>query len=389
MRKKFTSGGLALIFVLSLIGTILAVLSEVLLQSQITVRASVGEREKLEAEASALAAVEFARMLVTLEMEFNHLTDPANKQVPKQIKDIALGFYTEIKNATGKPIVNMLDGIPFNPQKLGAEDILGKMDLSASLDEKLLEALNAVPGSFNLRVSNESAKLNLNLLEGSEKKTTFIALKRLFSLPREAKFLTEKGFPPERLAANVQDYIDKDNTDEVDRSDEETQYTALKFNHKPKNARLESLEELRRIPGFHDDEIYTLFSRYFTVWPLEPKEKSLNVNIAPIELLAAFFTKDGNEVDDEFMDKIEDLRHSGTDILEERELPEKFKPQDDDSKNILSRLLGIQSRVYKVEATGVSSGLERRIITVFESFKPKTSKEKVKSIAKVIYQKTE
>jgi type II secretory pathway component PulK len=367
--KRLQQQGLALIFVLSLIGTILAVLSEVLLQSQITVRASVGEREKLEAEASALAAIEFARMLVTLEVQINNLLDPANKDLSKEIREGIRGTKKGLETAIGKPIVNLLDGIPFNPDKLGAGDISEKFNLNASLDEKLLEALNAVPGSFSLKITNESAKLNLNLLEGAEKKPTFLALKRLFSLPNEARFLNEKGYAPDRLAANLQDYIDKDNIDEVDRGDESAQYSAAKFNHSPKNARLESLEELRRIPGFHDDEIFNLFSRYFTIWPLDAKEKSLNFNIAPIELLAAFFTKDGEEVNNEQIDKIEDMRHSEKELTEERELSEAIPNLDDESKSILSRIIGIQSRIYKVEATGVSGGLEKRVTVVFEPTK--------------------
>jgi type II secretory pathway component PulK len=368
--------GLALIFVLSLIGVIIALLGEILFQSQITIQTSVGESDRLRAEASALTGAQFAKLLVGMDAQLTQASDDKSK-LPKEVKQASQGAKKMIRQQLGgKDISQMLDGFPIGAQGFESIKDLTKLNINALLDETLLKALKTVPGYFVLKTTNESGKFNLNLLEGSEKKVAFLALKRIFSRPKEAKFLDEKGFSPERLAANIMDYVDRDNVDEIDKGDEVNQYTKEKFNHKPKNARLESMEELRRIPGMNDDEIYGVFSPYFTVWPMDVKEKSIDVNAASVELLAALFTPSLQEVNQGEFDKIEDKRFEDETVTQERDLPNILGgAQDPESKQILSRLMGVTSTVYRVEVRGVSNNVERNYSLVIEAVRPKGGKK--------------
>jgi type II secretory pathway component PulK len=369
--KSKNESGLALIFVLSLVGVILAVLGEILFQSQITVRTSVGERDRLKAEMSALTGAQFAKMLISLESQINSLGGE-DSGLPKEAQAAASGASEMIKSQLGgKQLSQILDGFPIGAQGFDEIQDLAKLNINAMLDDKLLAALKAVPGYFVLKTTNESAKFNLNLLEGAEKKMSFLALKRIFSQEREAKFLEEKGYSPERLASNVLDYVDRDNTDEIDRGDEETQYSQAKFDHKAKNGKLESLEELRRVPGFHDDEIFAIFSPYFTVWPMDAKEKSLDINAAPVELLAALVTPPNQEANQAAFDKIEDDRAENTFVKDARNINDAFPGIDEETKNMISRIGGIKSSVYRVEVRGVSNGIERVYTMVIETAKPK------------------
>ena len=374
LRRKKNERGLALIFVLSLITVILMIVGELLFEGQITVRNSVGERDRQRAEMAALTGAQFAKLLITLQTQIADLTDDNNKSLPPQVKAAAKGMADGMKaQLGGKSLFQMLDGFPIGAEGLDSIKDLSKVNISAMLDESLLNALKAVPGYFVIKSTNESGKLNVNLLEGSERVRTMQALTRLFSTPREAKFLEEKGYPPARLAANIKDYIDRDNSDEIDKGDEESQYTKLNFSHRPKNGRLESLEELRRIPGFHDDEIYNLFSPYLTVWPLDAHEKSLDINEASVELLAALLTKEGNEPNEQEFDKLEDFRSENKTFSKVQELSDFFTTQDKDTKEIISRLVGLRSSVYRVEVRGVSNGTERSLVMVFEHTQPKSS----------------
>ncbi len=385
--------GLALILVLSLIGVILAVLAEILFQSQITVRTSVGIRDKARAEMSALTGAQFAKMLVGLDVQINELTDENNKQIPAQFKGMAKEMISGFKQQLGgKSFAQLLDGFPIGAEGLDSIADLAKLNINALLDESLLAALKAVPGYFVVNTINESAKLNLNSLGGSaEKGIMLLALKRLFSMPHEAKFLQEKGFEPARLAANIKDYIDSDSIDEIDRGDEITQYERLKYKHGPKNGRLESLEELHRVPGFNDDEIYKIFTPYFTVWPLDAQGKSLDINAASVELLSALMTKEGSDVNDSEIDKLEDFRSKGTPFTKIQDVSQFFEPltkPDAESKNILSGLTGMKSSIYHIEVRGVSAGVEAVYEMVIETVKAKAgSKEAPKSPIRVVYQR--
>ena len=366
--------GLALIFVLSLITVILMIVGELLFEGQITVRNSIGERDRQRAEMAALTGTQFAKLLITLETQISDLTDDNNKSLPPQVKAAAKGMADGMKaQLGGKSLFQMLDGFPIGAEGLDSIKDLSKVNINAMLDDGLLAALKSVPGFFVIKSTNESGKLNLNLLEGSERVRMMQALTRLFSTPRESKFLEEKGYPPARLVANLKDYIDRDNTDEADKSDEESQYQKLNFVHKAKNGRLESLEELRRIPGFHDDEIYNLFTPYLTVWPLDAKEKSLDINEASVELLSALLTKEGNEPNEQEFDKLEDFRSENKTFGKVQELSDFFTDQDKDTKEIISRLVGLRSSVYRIEVRGVSQNTERSLVMVFEHTQAKSS----------------
>lgn len=385
--------GMALILVLSLVGVILTVLAEILLQSQISVRTIIGERDKTKAELCALTGAQFAQLLISLDLQLADLTDDGNTKLPPQIKAIAKEMLGGLKQSLGgKNLGALLDGFPIGAESFDATGDLAKLGINALLDESLVNALKAVPGKFVLETSNESRKLNINSLGASaEKGLMLTALTRLFSTPNEAKFLEEKGFPPNKLAGAVKDYIDSDNNDEIDRSDETSQYERLGFKHKPKNGRLESLEELRRVPGFHDDEIYNLFTPYLTVWPLDAQGKSLDINQAAVELVSALMTKEGSEVNDAELDKLEDFRSKQQTFSKIQDVSQFFQNMtnpDPMAKNLLSGLTGMKTSVYRVVVHGYAQGSEAVYEMVLEATKPKAgSKEPPASPVRIVYQR--
>jgi type II secretory pathway component PulK len=370
--------GLALVMVLSLVSVMISLISEVLFQAQITLKSSTGERDKARAEMSALTGAQFAKLLVGIEIQMESLVDENNKSVNAQMKAVVQGAYDTIKGGLGgKDLSSMLNGFPIGREGFDNIKDLAKVNLNALLDEKLINAIKVIPGYFVLNVQNESGKFNLNVLAAHDLKVAgFAALKRVFSGGMEIKFLESKGYSPERLAANLKDYIDPDQNDELGQGEESAQYTQAQFTHGPKNGALESLEEIRRIPGFHDDEIFDLFTPYFTVWPMDAKSKSLNVNKVPVEFLAGMMTAEGSEVNDSEFDKVEDKRAAGENFSKIQDISQFFSALTNDSvsKNILSSFMGTRSSVFKVQVRGVSNDLERVLEMVIASpDKPSTA----------------
>ncbi|MEN9530516.1 MAG: hypothetical protein RI932_2389, partial [Pseudomonadota bacterium] len=78
--RRESQRGMALIFVLSLVGVIMAVMGEVFFQAQITVRSSNGEQDRMRAEAAALTGAQFALFLIALEAQVNDVGE--NKNLP-------------------------------------------------------------------------------------------------------------------------------------------------------------------------------------------------------------------------------------------------------------------------------------------------------------------
>lgn len=361
--------GMALIFVLSLVGVIIAVMGEVFFQAQITVRSSIGEQDRMKAEGAALTGAQFALFLIALEIQVNDVAD--NKDLPAPVAAQLSAIPAMVKSQLGgKNLSELLNGFPIGAQGLEEIKDLSKINISASMDEGLLNALKTIQGYFVVDVSNESSKINLNLFSYQPAlDVAFESLLRIFSTPREAAWLEQKGYPPKRLAANVRDYIDRDKIDSGDAGDEISQYGdgSGRVPGRPKNAALESLEELRKIPGFHDDEIYNVFSPYFTIWPLAPKDsKILDANFAKIELLSALVTPPGREIEDTIVDRIEDKRSEGLTISKPQDLDDLITSQDRMTKEIRSRFLGWKTNLYRINVRGVSGKVERNYQLIVE-----------------------
>jgi type II secretory pathway component PulK len=353
--------GFALVMVLSLSVLIISMVAESIFFSDITARTALGERNRMNAEMAAYTGAQFAQLLIRL--------DSALKSLPEEVRKGAEAAFG------GKPLYGFLNGIPISGQGFEGVEGLEKLDVKAILGEPLVNALKTMPGYFSIQVTNESSKLNLNLVSGAEKTTIKLALERLFSTPREAKFLEDKGYPPKRLVANLVDYIDTNKEDDLDKSDETSIYERAKLKYKAKNAPLESLEELRRIPGFNDDEIFDLFTPYLTVWPMAPSEKGLDINSVSVELISALVTKEGAEINDAEIDKLEDKKAENFRVSTERDIS-KFLSEIaggvDVPTAISGRLFGLESNVFKVEVRGYSGGIERTLVAIYDRSKPKT-----------------
>jgi type II secretory pathway component PulK len=360
---------MALIFVLSLVGVIIAVMGEVFFQAQITVRSSVGEQDRMRAESAALTGAQFALFLISLESQVNDVGE--NKNLPAPVAAQLSAVPALVKSQLGgKNLSELLNGFPIGSQGLDEIKDLSKINISASLDDDLLDALRNIQGYFVIDVSNESAKFNVNLFSFQPAMdVAFESLVRIFSTPREARWLEEKGFPPRRLAANIKDFIDRDKIDSADAGDELSQYGdgPGRVSGRPKNAALESLEELRKVPGFNDDEIFNVFSPYFTIWPIAPKDsKLLDINVAKIELLAALVTPPEREIEDTIVDKIEDKRAEGVTVSKPQELNDLITSQERMTTEIRSRVLGWKTQLYRVNVRGVSGKVERTYQLIVE-----------------------
>jgi type II secretory pathway component PulK len=368
-KRKASQKGLALIFVLSLVGVILVVMGEVFFQAQISVKSSLGEQDRMRAEAAALTGAQFALFLISLEAQVNDVGE--NKNLPAAVASQLSAVPAMVKSQLGgKNLSELLNGFPIGSQGLNEISDLSKINISASLDEGLVDALRNIQGYFVLDVSNESAKLNLNLFTYQPSgDVVFESLQRMFSTARESRWLEEKGFPPRRLAANIKDYIDRDKIDSADSSDELSQYGdgPGRIPGRPKNGALESLEELRMIPGFHDDEIFNVFTPYLTIWPLAPKDsKLIDFNVAKIEFLASLLTPPGRDIEDTIVDRIEDRRADGAVVSKPQELDDLITSQDRMTREIRSRMFNWKTQLYRVNVRGVSGKVERTYQMILE-----------------------
>lgn len=341
--------GFALIFVMVFVAMILGIVGDIVYQTQLTAKKTMVQEDQILAKMAARTGFEFAKLLVTLnKLSANYQNNPL-LPIPKNI-------------------YNLLNGQPIGSDSFSEIEGLTGIDVNSVISPELLEALKAMKGYFVLNISSENTKLNLNLLQSTYSATAAKALLRIFSSPDSEKFLALYNYNPQQLVDNLTDYIKISITDSSLESKVRADYNKLNLNFLPKHAALESLEELRRIPGFEIDDIYNMFSPYFTIWPIAGIQNSLNINTAPPELIAPLMTPQSQDIDMQAWDKFDDYRLKNA--FAQNNIGSWFQTNlasfnsDKDADDIRKNIFGIADNIFRIEVRGVVNNFEKKIVVV-------------------------
>jgi len=289
--------GMALFIVLILLTVLMTILTEILFQSQVAARAGLAEQSLVDADNTAMAGLRLTTVILRLEL----------------LRRKAL------QDESGKLALLDLLQFPMGSDTFSDKLFLEKMNLSASRDKDFIAIFENIRGSFYVEYEDEHAKLNLNVASmAGQSGALYTALVHLFSGEKEKEFLEKFKIIPQKLAENIIDYIDMDDIPFLQEgSNENDTWTQAGFEIQPANSYLTSMEELRRIPGLHIDDIYNMFIPYFTLWPSMEKsedQKCLNVNVAPMELLALMATPLGQPMQKDLMETFEKETLAGRNI---------------------------------------------------------------------------
>lgn len=351
IANRIKQKGFALIFVLVFVAMIMGIVGDIVYQTQVGARSSIEERNKLDAQTAALTGVEFAKLLLSLSILAEKYQNNPLIPLPKNM-------------------YSMLNGQPIGASGLESLEELSGAKLSKAISKEILSALKVMPGYFVLNINSENAKFNLNLLQSNFSNEAQKALKRIFSTPDSKKFLATLELTPQQLVDNLTSYIKISNTNAYLRNVTQVDYNNINAKYKPKNAALESLEELRRIPGFHLDDIYNVFSPYFTIWPIIGGSGTLNINSAPIELIATLLTPENMDPNSLDWDNFEmfrlknDFNKSTINDWLTKNLSD-YK-ENTDSLNITKNFIGTKDTIFKVESRGVVNGVEQTLVIVLQ-----------------------
>ncbi len=178
--------------------------------------------------------------------------------------------------------------------KDGHEGIAGM----AGLDASTFKELSIDNGSFEIRVEAESGKLNVNCLgqtgqgkDSSQARTVETIEAMLMPTLYDPLFDEEKGdgqrYTRKQIIQAMVDYIDDDikSFDVVKLATSSTQeryrYTEIFDPYEPRNARLDSIEELNLVEGV-DDDIMMAFGADLTVYG----SCKVNLNFASADQIA-------------------------------------------------------------------------------------------------------
>lgn len=321
--------GFAIIFVLSFIAVLITIVGDVVYQTQIVAKHTMASQDQMQAQGTALTGMSIGRML----MKF-HTTLKSPK-------------YEMFASMLPPSLYKSLNGMP-----IGKETFDKNSQLAEAFDEKLFNTLKTIPGYFVLNINSESCKFNLNLLQPGITADAETALRNILTTPDAEKILNIYRLNGNTIVDNFKAYLSK-----IKRP-------------------LLSVQELRMVDGFQYDDIYDIYAPYFTVWPQSVLELTtsppprLNINCAPIELLASIFREPRQDMNSTVWKNFALTREKGTIYKKSTDLSDFWLTNNLKSWNtgtvhsLLQSLIGFKDSVYRLESKGVVNKTEQKLVFI-------------------------
>lgn len=379
--------GIALIIAIMIISVMMLFTSDLILSSQVNISLASTNRDNIKAEYMAKSGLNAALLLLTSDLAY----DLYNSKISKG---------AALSDGLGD-IWSAMNGLPIGGETLEMlSQFQESFELSAVMDNKVIDQLKLFDGAFVLDVSDESQKINLNLCRSNRCTETMLMLEALFACPAEKAFLDEKKLNGRELAYRIKDWIDEENraSEESGFNDEDEPYAKRDPKMLAKNAQMDSLEELRLIEGW-DEEVHAVFSPYLTIFPYQiqstDKNFKMNINTASRALLQCLFPETKGDCQEKtaiaLAKRNKDNATLGApgqkveDILKETLCYQGGVGKDQEAQN-RANWFTQHSMVYRVETRGNVGDSEKKLVAVIERTMPDVKKNE-KSSFRILYLK--
>ncbi len=348
--------------------------------------------DKIKAKYLALSGINFSILLLQIQRT---MIDPLSKkigfnfllwkQVP--ISSSLLSMFMDKENTFAK---TMLGEEEYNALK--NDEFFSKKEeeeKEPALDEDgkpiVFERNFNFDGEFNVEISDETSKFNLNLFRDRFKKA---ALKyQLLSLLNQPEYKTffeserenDTVIPPEEVVAAIEDWVDyNEERSGLTGGSEDERYAFLKHKYLNKNNRFSSFSELYMVYGI-DDDFMSMFKDSITIYGGE----EININTCEQVILRALIYGLVKEIPPSYLEAYSlDMNNLINQIVEYRSL----KPfaNAEEFFSLLNTVEGIRvdpvkkrkfkiitsSNIFKITSYGLVGDSITKIEAVVDSKRP-------------------
>lgn len=232
------------------------------------------------------------------------LQPPAGTQAPAAASGAAAVQLWKMVDFNSTNIFNFLNAFPMSSEKRSSQST-PSFGVDSSGAEPLLEAsFGEFSGSFDVKVTDEDQKINVTRLYGSDvggvSLSAVLQLKPLLENPAYDFIFNQEDRNHDKVTRNdvitsLRDWVDDDEQQTafdpsmltgspfaLGAGDENGAYSRYKPRYKAKNARFDSVDELRMVRGINDNFMLA-FGDKLTVYP--DVNSKLNVNTTDIDQL--------------------------------------------------------------------------------------------------------
>ena len=375
--------GVALLIVLVMVAVLAAFSAEFSYNTRVNLHMASNLEREVQAYYHARSAIEVARMVIR------------GQQLADQMLSLAASFVPNIKNQN---IEMWSYACKFAEiYNTGKVDLFGKelFDLSGQT------GIGVSNGAFSCEADAEDGRVNINFVETPQaKKAMFSELFGYLRGPHtDRQGLTDEDKEVAETILNIIDWVDTDEARTDIDADGNFQpaggggedFGYAKYDYRAKNAKMDSVEELRLVDGM-DDETFCKLRDKVTVYSTE----KLNVNSADIDLLKALICENltpeskiaacgmavgpgGISIIDVVGEYIELCRgikkmlytapFNNTQAFVQffQKLPAEIQPSVQLNQAALSQYIGTKSRVIRVTSTGTVGRTTKKLTAVIDT----------------------
>ncbi len=372
--------GVSLLISILAVSMIMIFTANMIVNAQVNLELAVSSRDNIKAEYMAKSGLNLGLFLLSADFGLDlFMAGPASP--------------TKVAPSDGPgDIWAMMNGLPIGGSS--AELLAGAQEqfsLSSVLDSSVLDTLKDFDGSFVLDIKDEASRINLNDCSEGRCSRVMAMLEALLSCPAEKAYLTERNILPEQLTDRLKDWVDKDKTasSRSGYNDEDDPYQKVVPPYHAKNAPFDSIEELKMVDGW-DDDLFTIFEPYLTVYPYRKssteEEVAININTASQELLTCLLPGSRVDCNEKAQIAFYDRSSESTSLADSKEgikkvLQETFCEQaaEAGSKEDKASWFAARSSVFRVASTALVGNQEKTITAIIERVMPDPQKKQTKS----------
>ncbi len=387
LRSNPASGSVALVLVLITLAIISTVVIEIMYRSQVAAMVVTNRRDSEKAYQLARAAVRWSMFRLQLDKALDSIPVIPGTNYGGRKDDLL-----EFQWAVPLPY-------PFSPAAvaaaMGNEAQVTKDTQTSSEKTQEAQQMEALGGSFLSVIHDESAKINLNDVGsgGFGTRTWSGAAEILENLLLSPRF---KGYFRNTDHRNVlwaiDDWTDMDSeVNHLGGGVEDVEYQTEDKNLHVKDGPFYSLEEVRLLKPMTDD-LFRELKPFITVYPFDARyprgsgqpitpASKLNVNTAPLEIIAALFSREVFPGDQDRLTCAQELVTFRKTVVFRSALTGGTAPSFMDTATQLCKvstgqgtsdlihpavrnILSVSSETFSVEATGNVEDAQRTILTV-------------------------
>ncbi len=366
--------GVALLLVVVMTAVMLPIVTDMNYEARTEFDLAMNYKKKAESQILAQSGLTFAAIVFDLQKQIEGLLkSSALKELGLQSFEIwdIVPFDTSILRAfsgsdtfadTGS-ILSAEEDAPVTGTEEGAS--------APMVDEG--DPLFDFPGDFKLEFENEDTKININLLDSAAKEAVARTLWGLVE-PQVYDFLflentSRREFVTrEELIANIADWVDGDDERYLIGGDERSMYEEFSPRYEVKNARFDTIDELRMVYGV-DEVVFRLLSPFVTVY----SSGRININKAhPIilESIIRSYAKDKNQsmfynedIMREFMGKVL-ARRARDGFYKVDDFIAAVREEGVELEPAVASQLSAEGSFYRIRVRGIRDGIESYIEVV-------------------------